>query len=221
MNNFTCSDCRTKACRSHDMDRTPSVCPTKECPEEENLRYYSEEELRIAHEAALTESAGYCRQTRLEETMSFAFRMGYRKLGVAFCNGLKDEAKILADILRENGFEVCAKVCKCGSLSKSYIGISDSEQIRPGEFEPMCNPAGQAEHLNQEKTELNILLGLCVGHDSLFIKHSDAPVTVLVSKDRVLGHNPAAALYQSNAYLKRVHTFIRDEFGENGNTDIL
>ena len=45
---------------------------------------------------------------------------------------------------------------------------------------------------------------LCVGHDTLFIKHSEAPVTYLIVKDRVLGHNPAAALYTAKFYYKRV-----------------
>jgi uncharacterized metal-binding protein len=49
-----------------------------------------------------------------------------------------------------------------------------------------------------------VLIGLCVGHDSLFFKHSQAPVTVLVAKDRVLGHNPVAALYTSHSYYQRL-----------------
>jgi len=57
--------------------------------------------------------------------------------------------------------------------------------------------------LNKSKTDLNILLGLCVGHDSLFIKYSDAPITVLAVKDRVMGHNPLAAVYLSNGYYKK------------------
>ena len=62
----------------------------------------------------------------------------------------------------------------------------------------------QAQLLNAQKTDLNVVVGLCVGHDSLFMKHSDAPVTTLITKDRVLGHNPAAALYTSNFYYKRL-----------------
>lgn len=212
MSEFTCADCPVKPCRTHDMDKLPDCCPTRKTPDTDNLKYYSEEELRMAKMSALTESAGYCRQSRLEETMAFAYRMGYKKLGVGFCAGFRSEAATLVKILRENGFTVCAKVCKCGSLSKAAIGIKDEEQLHPGQFEPMCNPAAQAEHLNDEGTDFNILLGLCVGHDSLFIRHSKAPVTVLVSKDRALGHNPAAALYLSDAYMSRVHTFIKDEF---------
>ena len=54
----------------------------------------------------------------------------------------------------------------------------------------MCNPIGQAVFLNKAGTQLNVILGLCVGHDSLFIKHAEAPVTVFAVKDRVLAHNP-------------------------------
>jgi uncharacterized metal-binding protein len=68
----------------------------------------------------------------------------------------------------------------------------------------MCNPILQAKTLNEEHTELNVVIGLCVGHDSLFYKYSEAPVTTLVVKDRVLGHNPVAALYQTKAYYSRL-----------------
>ncbi len=66
----------------------------------------------------------------------------------------------------------------------------------------MCNPIAQAEFLNKENTEFNIVLGLCVGHDTLFFKYSKAPVTVLAVKDRVLAHNPLGAIYQSESYYK-------------------
>ncbi|MBW2121998.1 MAG: DUF1847 domain-containing protein, partial [Deltaproteobacteria bacterium] len=53
-------------------------------------------------------------------------------------------------------------------------------------------------------TDFNILLGLCVGHDSLFLKYAEAFSTVLIVKDRVLGHNPAAALYTTDSYYARL-----------------
>jgi uncharacterized metal-binding protein len=68
----------------------------------------------------------------------------------------------------------------------------------------MCNPIYQAKLLNHEKTDFNILLGLCVGHDSLFFKHADAPTTVLAVKDRVTGHNPLAAIYLSEGYYRKM-----------------
>jgi len=34
-----------------------------------------------------------------------------------------------------------------------------------------------------------------MGHDILFTRHSKAPVSTLIVKDRLLGNNPAAAVY--------------------------
>ncbi len=113
------------------------------------------------------------------------------------------EAKIFASILRNHEFEVESLACKNGSVLKEFIGISNEEQVRPCTYEPMCNPIGQAKLLNQSGTQLNILLGLCVGHDSLFLKYSEAPVTVFAVKDRVLGHNPLAAIYMAEGYYKK------------------
>ena len=68
----------------------------------------------------------------------------------------------------------------------------------------MCNPLLQAEILNQEKTDLNIVLGLCVGHDALFLKKAEAFSTVLAAKDRVTGHNPLAAVYTVHSYYQKL-----------------
>ena len=68
----------------------------------------------------------------------------------------------------------------------------------------MCSPIAQAVLLNEEKTDFNIMVGLCVGHDSLFLKYSEAFTTVLVAKDRVLAHNPVAALYTTGSYFARL-----------------
>lgn len=94
--------------------------------------------------------------------------------------------------------------CKVGSIPKEESGLTDEEKVCPGQFEALCNPIGQAALLNKAGTGLNIVVGLCVGHDSLFFSHSQAPVTVLVAKDRVTGHNPAAALNTSHSYYRRL-----------------
>ena len=158
---------------------------------------------QMARESALVEAEGYMHWTRVEETMEFARRMGYRKLGIAFCVGLRDEAKILSRVLEANGFEVASVACKNGSIPKEELDIADAQKVRPGSYEAVCNPIGQAAVLNRDSTQFNIVFGLCVGHDTLFIKHSDAPVTCLVAKDRVTGHNPIAAIYGSRGYFKR------------------
>ena len=76
--------------------------------------------------------------------------------------------------------------------------------------ERMCNPAGQAEKLDAAGCELNVIVGLCVGHDSLFIRHSKAPVTILTAKDRVLGHNPIAAIYTAGSYREKLYHYVED-----------
>ena len=159
----------------------------------------------VALSSARTEAEGYLRWPRVQEVMEFAWKLGVKHLGIATCIGLIEESNRLHKILRENGFHVSSVCCKVGSISKSSVGLSPAETLAPeGGYDPMCNPVGQAELLNNAQTDLNILVGLCVGHDSLFIRHSEALVTVLVAKDRVTGHNPVAALYTSHSYFSRL-----------------
>jgi uncharacterized metal-binding protein len=115
-----------------------------------------------------------------------------------------EEAKTARDIFFAGGFEVSTVCCKVGSIDKDDMGIADEEKVHPGDFEPLCSPVGQAALLAEAGTEFNVVVGLCVGHDSMFYMHSQAPVTVLVAKDRVLGNNPAAALYTSHSYYRRL-----------------
>ena len=143
-------------------------------------------------------------KTRIEEICEFANKMGYQSLGLAFCVGLAREAKIVAGLLASRGFDVVSVVCKVGAVPKEKIGLTDKEKIRHGQFESMCNPVAQAMILNDAGVEFNILLGLCVGHDSLFFKHAAAPTTVLAVKDRVTGHNPLAAVYLLDSYYARL-----------------
>ena len=180
-----------------------------------NNEYTKSDILRFAREASVQEGECYINRhikpyifhpvkPRVQETCEFAQKMGYKKLGVAFCIGLHKEALSFTQILKAQGFEVISVACKAGGIPKENIGIKEEEKIHVGEFESMCNPIAQAMILNEEKTDFNILIGLCVGHDSLFLKYSNAYCTVLVVKDRVLGHNPTAALYTSGSYYARM-----------------
>lgn len=143
-------------------------------------------------------------KTRIEEICEFANKMGYQRLGLAFCVGLAREANIVVGLLTARGFDVVSVVCKVGAVPKEVIGLADNEKIRIGQFESMCNPVAQAMLMNDASVEFNILLGLCVGHDSLFFKHADAPTTVLAVKDRVTGHNPLAAVYLLDSYYSKL-----------------
>jgi len=137
---------------------------------------------------------------RIVEICEFAHKMGYKKLGLVFCGGLDKEAEIVARLLENKGFDVVSVRCKAGGVPKEEIGIRQDEKIHIGEFEPMCNPIFQAFVVNDAGTDFNVLLGLCVGHDSLFLKYAKALTTVLAVKDRVTGHNPLAAVYLSESY---------------------
>jgi uncharacterized metal-binding protein len=159
----------------------------------------------LALASARTEAAGYLRWPRVQEVMEFARRIGARHLGVASCIGLIEEARLLHKLLESNGFEVSSVCCKVGSIPKLEFGLRPEETLAPdGGFDPLCNPIGQAQLLNAAGTQLNVLVGLCVGHDSLFLKYTEAPATVLIAKDRVTGHNPAAALYTLHSYYGRL-----------------
>jgi uncharacterized metal-binding protein len=204
-----CALCGTLACKVEPgAKKNPAFCPitTDSGLLEQVERHYHEQEdlLKFAQESARTEAAGYCRLTRVEETMDFARRMGFNKLGIAHCIGFVYEAKLAYKIFSAGGFKVNTVCCKVGSIEKERMGLLEDEKIRPGEYEAACNPVGQAEVLAQADTQLNVVLGLCVGHDSIFFMHSKAPVTVLVVKDRVLGHNPVAALYTTHSYYHRL-----------------
>ena len=142
--------------------------------------------------------------TRIEETMEFARRIGAKKLGIATCAGLLSESHTLAKILRANGFEVFGVCCKVGSLSKLDTGLSPDELARFRNGPIMCNPIGQAMLLNRAQTDLNILMGLCVGHDSIFYKYCTGLCTTLVAKDRVLAHNSAGPLYEAGSFYHKL-----------------
>jgi uncharacterized metal-binding protein len=150
-------------------------------------------------------------QPRIAEIASFAKKMGYHRLGLAFCVGLRNEAKVVERFYSSKGFEMVSVMCKAGGVPKERIGIEEGQKVAPGTEETMCNPVFQAEVMNQQGTELNVVMGLCVGHDSLFFRQSHAPCTVLAVKDRLLGHNPLAAVYTLDSYYRYLKAEPQDE----------
>lgn len=154
----------------------------------------------------LTPEGVRTRISRIEETAQFAEKCGYTRLGIAFCMGLREEARMLMSIFEQKGFRVITVNCKVGRIAKEQIGLQEKEKITPPLVETMCNPIAQAKVMNAEKVDLAVLLGLCVGHDTLFFRYCRVPCTVLAVKDRLLGHNPLAALYLSKSpYYSRLN----------------
>ena len=189
-------------------------CPTlnkRSLAEEAREEYRKKEIGEFARQASIQEGECYAHRDqqpyiphptkpRIQEICEFAHKMGYTRLGLAYCDGLAREAALVVEILEAQGFDVVSVICKVGSIPKEEIGIREDEKIRIGRHESMCNPILQARILNDAKTHFNIALGLCVGHDSLFFRYADAPTTVLAVKDRVSGHNPLAPVYTSASY---------------------
>jgi uncharacterized metal-binding protein len=225
-----CARCPARTCENlggrmsegpPSVKKAPAFCPMKLMPEvfSQAAAEYGKPSVReFARLASVQEFQCYERLPdglratlpRIEELIQFVRKCGYKKLGIAHCGGLTKEARILTDILENNGFDVVSVQCKAGAVPKEEIGIRAEEKIAgPENWETMCNPIAQAMIINRLKVDLAIMLGLCIGHDTLFIKYCDVPLTVLAVKDRLMAHNPLAALYISESYYQRLRTGIR------------
>lgn len=189
----------------------PVYCPTANCPEQHEAAkeiYLREDTKAFAAAAARQEKCGYRVEDgvstpikpRIVEIVEFSRAMGYKHLGLAFCGGLHKEAKIVSEILETNGFKVTSVMCKVGCVPKEHLGLTEEDKIFAGKHESMCNNIDQALILNEAGTDFNIMMGLCVGHDSLFLEHSKARCTVLAAKDRMMGHNPLQPIYLYDSY---------------------
>lgn len=171
------------------------------CPVGEPLKKFVSKEyrkagnLKLFQESSLLEVEGYMKYPRMKELIRLAEEMGWNKLGIAFCIGLSEEAKKLQEVLESHGFEVHSVVCKVGGVKKEKFNL-------PKGKDHACNPILQAMILNEVGTDLNIIVGLCMGHDVMFQVYSKAPTTTLIVKDRVLAHNPVGALYSSYHFKK-------------------
>ncbi len=141
--------------------------------------------LEVARDLQFEDERRLC---RLSELVYFCLEMGYRSVGVAYCVDLAGPAEILIQVLRRF-FSVHPAPCR-----------RDTE-LNGDEANTHCNPADQAEMLNELETDLNVIVGLCMGSDCVFTQRSAAPVTTLFVKDRALANNPIGAVY-SDRYLK-------------------
>lgn len=174
-----CAGCDRYACRVGRVDATPDDCPMRgPFPSFEDL-YASDAAQTLLYQSARVEAEGYGRWTRVEEIAALAGRMGWSRIGVGYCPDMAREAFLAGRFFASRGLDV----------------------VVPEET-PDCDPVGQAARMAADATQLNVIAGMCVGHDTLFMRHSRAPVTSLVVRDRRLAHNPVAALYTRDGYLK-------------------
>jgi len=206
--NIQCSYCGKRSCIGGDTDDSPEFCPSKLKPEtlkEARGKLDNPEIKQMAQDVARTWK-DIANKNRIELTIEYARVRGYKRLGLAFCTGLADEARLLTNAFINEGFDVISAGCMCGSLCSDDVGLPEEDKAFSGGRQPMCNPIGQAALLDEGGSELNVMLGLCVGDDVLFIKHSKAPVTVVAVKDYALAHNPLGALYTSGGFFSRINT---------------
>lgn len=215
MNVPQCAKCVDRKCTKEGWthDQLPEFCPMKHKQDviDSAMEIYMDpEELNLFRNATVNEQRAYMKvrgrviavRPRVLEIIKFCEMMGWKKLGVAFCTGLGNEAKRVVEIFESAGLDVYSVCCKCGNVDKTEWGISGEDKISalrgaPDNFEAGCNPITQAKILGSEEVDLNIIVGLCIGHDIHFTKFAEGPVTTLIVKDRVTGHNPFASLYSN------------------------
>lgn len=147
---------------------------------ENQKKLYGSDDLKLMRAAEDSWMRG---TNRIEEIRKFAKMTGIKKIGVAHCVGMTKEAALLKERLSSD-FEVVTVDCKHAKVPASYM-LDDETQKGSS-----CNPAGQADYLAQHQTELNLVMGLCVGHDIIFNMKSKAPTSTLIVKDREHAHNP-------------------------------
>ena len=185
---MNCADCKQKPknrCHTEGYDCLGGKLDLPEYTLAENRDFQNiSDSMRSLHNDKLS---------RLEEIIRFSQAAGFQRLGLAFCIGMAEEAELVAQIFKKY-FRVESVCCKVAGLNKEEHGMA---RIDPAKFEVACNPIGQAKLLNRASTDLNVQLGLCLGHDILLQKYATAPVTVLAVKDRALANNPLGAVYCS------------------------
>lgn len=214
----TCSKCSIRYCREREFfqrEELPDFCPMKysenqtlikksrnEAKNKKNKEKFAATVLVEKEAYEIVRGKKIAVRPRVKELIELVKKWKAKKIGIAFCNGLRKEALILTKILESNDFEVYSVNCKCGHSDKTHLGVPKEYKMEDtNQFEASCNPILQAYLLNKAETDINVIVGLCIGHDMFFTKYSEAPVTTLIVKDRYLGYNPYAGLYSS--YVER------------------
>jgi len=176
--------------------------------EQTKTEYLKPENLAIHVSTAKVIKKGNDLWTRVQETIEFAKELGAKKIGFAVCIGLLREGRELVRFFQRAGFNDLVVVgCMIGGLKDTETGVPKEFSFPYG---ATCNPIAQAEILNRENTDLNVLVGLCTGHDTLFLKHSKALVTVFAVKDRVACNNPTAVLFSPFQRMRLNQAYKRD-----------
>lgn len=220
-----CSKCPTKVCAEAPTKtvlakKAPSWCPLKTKAEiiQKAVATSKRKDKKLLKAAVEVEKEAYVNvfseavdkafdaekwglkpfHTRVLETINFARKMGYKKIGIACCFSCLWDAKVLANAFINRGIEVIVRGCKAFQVKNStFLNLKDEETLVPGGFQPMCNPIAQVDTLVDSGCEMVVAFGECSGHDALAGKYSSVPYSLIGVKDRVLAHNPVIALTET------------------------
>jgi uncharacterized metal-binding protein/predicted Fe-Mo cluster-binding NifX family protein len=179
---LNCLGCRDRVCL------WGQPCPHVSLPATAGPTGETREILEAAWDVALERERTLC---RLAEVVYFALEMGYHRLGVAYCVDLEEPAAILTRVL-QRFFDVMPVCCRVAGTVPVGGGVNADGPAVGGS---VCDPSGMAFVLNEAKTDLNVVVGLCVGADCIFNREGKAPVTTLFVKDKSLANNPIGAVY--------------------------
>ena len=178
-----CTNCTfDKKCRDTE------TCKATSFDVDEVVQKYSEEKAIVQAAASLVDNGRAGTLSRLQETIAFARKMEYKRIGLAYCYGMENQVKQIAEIIRSNGLNVRPVSCTIGGIPQNEVNPESSI------CNVSCNPIGQALQLNHENVDLVVMIGLCLGHDILFQREVNADCTTLVVKDRVHNHAPLKVL---------------------------
>ncbi|NQT57913.1 MAG: DUF1847 domain-containing protein [Bacteroidetes bacterium] len=177
---MNCIACKTKSCRGN------ISCGAEKFDLDINMdAYHKEDSQKIVQAAAILVDDGRAGTlSRIEELVEFARLMNYQRIGLAYCYGMESTASAVRDIFTANGLKTVGVSCTVGGFSQSEI---NENSTLTG---VSCNPLNQAAQLNQEKVDLAVVIGLCLGHDILFNREFKSDITTLIVKDRPNEHAP-------------------------------
>jgi uncharacterized metal-binding protein len=190
---LTCP-CVKQGCWRDERNKIPAYCEANiylDELEKSNKEYPKKDVVDIYKASCVVREHNDGMTPRIEESILYAKELKLRRIGFAACIAMVSELGLLVKLFTKRGFEVYTACCQIGGVDATERGVPEVE----GYSASWCHSIAQAEILNKEKTELNFIVGLCMGHDILFSRYSEAPVSMLIVKDRVTGNNPAAALY--------------------------
>jgi uncharacterized metal-binding protein len=190
---LTCP-CKKQGCWRGERNKIPVYCEANIYLDElgkSNKEYSKKGTFDIYKASCIVREHNDGMTPRIEESVLYAKELKLKRIGFAACMAMVDELDLLSKLFSKEGFKVYSACCQIGGVGATERGVPEVN----GYSASWCHSIAQAEILNKEKTELNFIVGLCMGHDILFNLYSKAPVSTLIVKDRVTGNNPAAALY--------------------------